>query len=230
MLDRISSSQELPRSPSQRWRSAVAVCVALLLLPFLGPDNVGLVFLTSVVGVAVQFGLWPSLFASVGSSLCYNFFFTAPYYTFAIDEPKDIVAVLFFTVVAIIVSNVAARARAEANVARARSAHDRVALRLQPQARGRRHARRCALGFSLSGGPDAEHAGRLAAARERQCFPCVRAIPPEDRLDEPDLAAAQWAWENSQPAGRGADTLPECPAALPTDAHGASRHRRHRSG
>jgi two-component system, OmpR family, sensor histidine kinase KdpD len=32
--------------------------------------------------------------------------------------------------------------------------------------------------------------------------------PPEDRLDEADLAAARWTWEHGRAAGRGADTLP----------------------
>ena len=32
--------------------------------------------------------------------------------------------------------------------------------------------------------------------------------PPEDTLDEADLAAAKWAWQNDRPAGRGSDTLP----------------------
>jgi len=32
--------------------------------------------------------------------------------------------------------------------------------------------------------------------------------PPEDRLDDADIAAAKWAWENNRPAGRGSDTLP----------------------
>ena len=37
----------------------------------------------------------------------------------------------------------------------------------------------------------------------------VRAgYPPEDMLDEADVAAARWAWENDRAAGRGADTLP----------------------
>ncbi|MBV9418763.1 MAG: GAF domain-containing protein, partial [Alphaproteobacteria bacterium] len=37
----------------------------------------------------------------------------------------------------------------------------------------------------------------------------VRAgYPPEDTLDEADLAAAKWAWQHNAPAGRGADTLP----------------------
>ena len=32
--------------------------------------------------------------------------------------------------------------------------------------------------------------------------------PPEDILDDADLAAAKWAWENDRAAGRGSDTLP----------------------
>jgi two-component system, OmpR family, sensor histidine kinase KdpD len=32
--------------------------------------------------------------------------------------------------------------------------------------------------------------------------------PPEDELDKADLAAANWAWSNDRPAGRGSDTLP----------------------
>ena len=37
----------------------------------------------------------------------------------------------------------------------------------------------------------------------------VRAgYPPEDVLDEADIAAAKWVWEKGAPAGRGSDTLP----------------------
>src|SRR5579863_4695593 len=37
----------------------------------------------------------------------------------------------------------------------------------------------------------------------------VRAgYPPEDELDEADIAAARWTWDHNRPAGRGADTLP----------------------
>jgi two-component system sensor histidine kinase KdpD len=32
--------------------------------------------------------------------------------------------------------------------------------------------------------------------------------PPEDILDDADIAAAKWAWENNRVAGRGSDTLP----------------------
>jgi two-component system, OmpR family, sensor histidine kinase KdpD len=40
-------------------------------------------------------------------------------------------------------------------------------------------------------------------------IPTVKAgYPPEDQLDKADLAAANWAWSNDRTAGRGSDTLP----------------------
>src|SRR6266581_3902184 len=65
---------------------AAALGVAELIEPYFGIENVDLVFITAVVSVAVRFGLWPSLLASVAASLCYNFFFLPPIYTFTITE------------------------------------------------------------------------------------------------------------------------------------------------
>ena len=130
-----------PSAPFAPWPyvyalAAVAASVGIseLLWPWIGLSNTDLVFLTAIVGVAVRFGLWPSLVASAASALCYNFFFTEPYYTFNISNPREVVAVLFFTVVAVIVSNVAARARALAVAAMASRPHDGIAVRIQPQA------------------------------------------------------------------------------------------------
>jgi two-component system sensor histidine kinase KdpD len=74
-------------------------------------SRTSIVFLTAIVGIAVRFGLLPSLFASVISALCYNFFFLPPIYTFTIADPHNVAAFALFTVVAIIVSHVAARGR-----------------------------------------------------------------------------------------------------------------------
>ena len=102
-----------PVDPRPYAIALVVVAAALgfgeLIRPYFGIENVDLVFLTAVVGVAVRFGLWPSLFASVLASLCYNFFFLPPLYTFTIADPTNVAALFFFTVVAIIVSQVAAR-------------------------------------------------------------------------------------------------------------------------
>ena len=67
------------------------------------------IFLTAIVGIAVRYGLWPSLVATVAASLSYNFFFLPPVYTFTITDPTNIAAFVLFTVVAVVVSNLAAR-------------------------------------------------------------------------------------------------------------------------
>jgi two-component system, OmpR family, sensor histidine kinase KdpD len=186
---------------------AVALGLGQVVQPWVGIENVDLVFLTAIVAVAARYGLWPSLFTSLVASLCYNFFFMPPLYTFTIADPTNVAAFFFFIVVAIVVSNTAARVRQQAVAAM-----------------GRARATELLYAFSrkLAG------VGTLddvlwATAYQTALMLKVRVVlllpeegtiavkggyPPEDRLDEADLAAAKWAWENNRAAGRGSDTLP----------------------
>jgi two-component system, OmpR family, sensor histidine kinase KdpD len=100
---------------------AAAVGIGKLIEPWFGIENIDLVFITLVVGIAVRYGLWPSLVASVAASLCYNFFFLPPLYTFTIADPTNVAAFFFFTAMAIVVSNLAARVRTLAVAAMARA-------------------------------------------------------------------------------------------------------------
>jgi two-component system sensor histidine kinase KdpD len=186
---------------------AAALGLAELIWPWVGVENIDLVFLTAIVGVAVRFGLWPSLAASVASSLCYNFFFFEPYYTFTIADPANVTAFVFFTVVAVIVSNVAARARTQALAAtgRARTTESLYAF-----------SRKLAGAGTLDDvlWASAYQTALMLKVRVVLLLPedgsiVVKAgYPPEDILDEADIAAAKWAWENNRAAGRGSDTLP----------------------
>jgi two-component system sensor histidine kinase KdpD len=186
---------------------AAALACAEAIHAWFGIEAADLVFLTAVVGVAVRYGLWPSLLASVASSLCYNFFFLPPIYTFTIADPTNIAAFILFIVVAVVVSTVAARGRTQAVVATDRA---RVTESLYSFSR------------KLAG------AGTLddvlwATAYQTALMLKVRVVlllpengsiavkagyPPEDMLNDADLAAAKWAWENNRAAGRGSDTLP----------------------
>jgi two-component system, OmpR family, sensor histidine kinase KdpD len=186
---------------------AAAVGVGALLWPWIGVENIGLVFLIAIVGIAVRFGLWPSLLASVVSALCYNFFFTEPYYAFTISDPKDVVAVVFFTIVALVVSNVAARARAQVVAAMARARMTDLLY-----AFSRKLAGVGTLDDVLWA--TAYQAALMLKVRVVILLPENGSIavkvgyPPEDTLDDADIAAAKWAWENNRSAGRGSDTLP----------------------
>ncbi len=187
---------------------AAAAGAGLLLWPWIGASNIALVFLIAVVGVAVRSGLWPSLAASVASSLCYNFFFTAPYYTFTIEEPANIVSVVFFTIVAIIVSNVAAHARLQAVAANERARTTELLY-----AFSRKLAGTGTLDDVLWA--TAYQTALMLNVRVVLLLPegddiAVKAgYPPEDQLDEADLSAARWAWQNDGQAGRGCAVRPE---------------------
>ena len=186
---------------------SIASAVGELLWPWVGFANLDLVFLTVIVGVAVRFGLGPSLFASLISALCYNFLFTEPYYTFIISDASDVVAVVFFMIVAVIVSNVAAGARAHAMVAMAR-ARTTEAL----YAFSRKLAGIGALDDVLWA--TAYQIALMLKVRVVLLLPEHDALvvkvgyPPEDVLGESDLAAAKWAWQSDRSAGRGSDNLP----------------------
>ena len=194
------------RGRARRGRRRAAV--SALIEPWLGVENVDLVFLTAIVGVAVRYGLFPSLFASVVASLCYNFFFLPPIYTFTITDPTNVAAFVFFIIIAVLVSNVAARVRTQAVTAMARVRTTEALYAFSRKLAGVAHARRRAVGDHLPDRPDAEGAGRDAAAGQAARIAVKAGYPPEDTLGDADVAAANWAWENDRSAGRGSDTLP----------------------
>jgi two-component system sensor histidine kinase KdpD len=186
---------------------AIALGIGEVIQLLIGIENVDLVFLTAVVAVAVRYGLWPSLLASVVSSLCYNFFFLPPIYTFTISDPVNVAAFGFFILVAIIVSHFAARGRTQAVVA-----HGRVRTVESLYAFSRKLAGVGTLDDVLWA--TAYQTALMLGVHVVLLLPedgtiTVKAgYPPEDQLDDADLAAARWVWDNDRPAGRGSDTLP----------------------
>ena len=185
----------------------LALVVGIAMQQWLAVQNVALVFLTAVLGSAIGYGLLPSLFACLASVLAYNFFFLPPLYTFTIADPENVVALFFFAVVAIIASNLAARVRAQAVAARqrAKTTEDLYLF-------SRKLAAIVTLDELLWA--TAYQIALMLKVRVVLLLPegesiAVRAgYPPEDLLDEADLAAAKWCWQNNRPAGRDADTLP----------------------
>jgi len=186
---------------------SIGLAAAEAIQPIFGIENVDLVFLTAVVVVAVRYGLLPSMLASVAASLCYNFFFLPPIYTFTITDPTNIAAFFFFMLIAILVSNVAARVRTQAV-----SAIGRVRTTESLYAFSRKLAGTATLDDVLWA--TAYQTALMLKVRVVLLLPedgvltVKTGYPPEDELDKADLAAANWAWGNDRPAGRGSDTLP----------------------
>lgn len=185
----------------------IALCVGQLVRPLFGIETVDLIFLTAVIGSAVRYGLLPSLFTSIVASLCYNFFFLPPTYTFTITDPTNVAAFFFFMLLAFVVSNVAARVRTQAITATGRARTTEYLYSFSRKLAGTATlddvlwatAYQTALMLKV----------RVVLLLPEHGLITVKAgYPPEDELDQADLAAANWAWNNDRPAGRGSETLP----------------------
>src|SRR5450631_3184887 len=206
-----TAEEAKPFDPRPYAIALVAVAIALgvgeAIQSWFKIENVDLVFLTAVVGVAVRYGLWPSLFASVAASLCYNFFFLPPINTFTIADPTNVAAFFFFIVIAVIVSNVAARVRTQAVVAmgRARATESLYAFSRKLAGVGTLDDVLWATAYQTA---LMLNVRVVLLLPENDSLTVKAGYPPEDILDDADLAAAKWAWANNRSAGRGSDTLP----------------------
>lgn len=186
----------------------VAAMTALgrLLIEVIDLGNISLLYLVPVMFAAATFGLRAGLFAGLASSLAYNFFFLPPTGTLTVNNPENVISILVLIGVAIVTSQFAARVRAQADLA---------------QSSARQNAALASFSRLLIAAPDQDtlmHAicaevGRLLDVRTALLLPSAdgpmlrAAVPPEDRLEQIERAAAQWAIDNEQPAGRGSATL-----------------------
>ncbi len=187
---------------------ALALAFAYVLQPLIGIASADLVFLVAVIGIAYRYGLWPSMAAAVLSMITYQFFFLEPVYKIAAADPKNFTALGFFFFTAFVVSNLTAKVRAQAYTAQNRAATTEALYAFSKKLAGivslddLLWAAAYQIAHSLKTDvvivlPDSDGVLRVKAG-----------FPPEDDLDQAELGAAKWSFENNRPAGRGSETLP----------------------
>ncbi|AJR23197.1 sensor histidine kinase [Sphingobium sp. YBL2] len=185
---------------------ALMTAIGRLLVQTIALGNIALLYLVPVMFAAASFGLRAGLFAGLLSSLAYNFFFLPPTGTLTVSNPENVISILVLLGVAIVTSQFAARVRAQADLAHG-SARQNAAL-----AGFSRQLTAAASQDELMHAICAE-VGRMFDVRTVLLLPSPdgpqlrAAVPPEDRLEQIEKAAAQWAMDNEQPAGRGSSTL-----------------------
>ena len=84
------------------------------------PTTVALMFLVAVLLSSAYWGLRYALVLAVGATAAFNFFFLPPVGTFTIADPQNWIALFAFLVTAVVASNLAERARREAEAAKQR--------------------------------------------------------------------------------------------------------------
>jgi two-component system sensor histidine kinase KdpD len=101
---------------------AVALFAAFsgLVSRYLQLSELVMINLLPVIAVSTQFSLGPSLFAAALSTLCFDFFFIPPAFSFAPTDAKSLVTLVVMVIVAAVISGLTEHARRQHKAAQAR--------------------------------------------------------------------------------------------------------------
>ena len=191
------------------WTTLMVMAVTALgiaLSALLGVGNVALLYLLPVMAAASLFGLRPGLFAGLASSLAYNFCFLPPVGTLSIANPENVVAVVVLLGMAVATSQLTARVRVQADLAAASARVNAVLAGFLRQLTALRDAD--ALMGAVAGEIARLFGVRALVVTLDGADVQVRAAhPAAGPLGTIDLAAARWALDRGEPAGRGSSTL-----------------------
>ncbi|MES2071305.1 MAG: two-component system sensor histidine kinase KdpD [Pseudomonadota bacterium] len=199
-----------PRVPPRYLRYVFAALASLgtallatPLLQFSNLVNIAMLFLLTVVLVAVRFGRGPSVVATVVGVSAFDFFFVPPRFSFAVSDLQYALTFLVMLAVGLITGHLTAGLRYQARVASHRESRSRA---LYEFAR------------DLSGVLQAEQISETTQAIIQRAFRAkATLLLPDDngRLQAPapavaglDMGIAQWAFDRVETAGIGTDTLP----------------------
>lgn len=184
---------------------AASTLVGLLIAPLWGNAPVDLVYLPAVLAAAIVAGPGPALVAATASALAYNFFFTAPFHTFRIHSPADVVTVVILFIVAAVTSHLAASIRKQARLA---------------QAHASRNATVAGLARRLLSCSNEEAIAKVGVEELAKLFDCnvallspqpelrvVVAVPDSIRLTPTDFAATALVLSTGKATGRGMTQL-----------------------
>ncbi|MDS4041210.1 MAG: DUF4118 domain-containing protein, partial [Candidatus Competibacter sp.] len=207
----VGDEDRRPSAPLlQPYGATLLVCLgtalaATPLLPHFDLANIIMLFLLAVVGVAVRYGRGPAVLAAVVNVAAFDVFFVPPRFSLAVQDWQYLLTFAVMLIVGLIVGQLTARFRYQAQVAHAREERARYLYEMSRE---------------LSGALIAEQVIEISERCVEASFRVkARLLLPDDndRLQQPpvrsgkpkvDLAIAQWCFDHNDPAGLGTDTLP----------------------
>ncbi|MCZ8315722.1 sensor histidine kinase KdpD [Phreatobacter sp.] len=187
---------------------AAATAIAWPFSAHLPVASIAVVYLLAVSIVAFRQGLAAALLASALGFLTYNFFFTTPYYSLAVEQHEAVVALLVFLISAVFTGTLASRLKAQVDSMRAAR---------------RRTETLYEFARKIAAATKADDVLWAAAAHIAVTLNCrslilmpgasgaleqVQGHPSIEELDAKAEGAARWAFERNEPAGAGTTTLP----------------------
>lgn len=187
---------------------AAATAIAWPFWSILPVASIAIPYLVAVSVVAFRRGLAAAILASGLGFLVYNFFFTTPYYSLAVEQHEAVVALLVFLISAVFTGTLASRLKAQVDSMRAAR---------------RRTETLYEFARKIAAATKADDVLWAAAAHIAVTLNCrslilmpgpsgaleqVQGHPSIEELDVKAEGAARWAFERNEPAGAGTTTLP----------------------
>jgi two-component system sensor histidine kinase KdpD len=204
------------RGAKRRWTgyawaaAATALCTlaGVAMSPLFELVNIAMVYLLAVVAIAVRFGYGPAVAMSILAVAAFDFFFVPPRLTFAISDWQYLVTFGIMLLVALVISNLTASVRLQANVAGHRERRTAMLYAMSRElaaTRGLETMAKLAVRH-VSEVFDSQVVVLLPDAAGRVRYP--RAESMAGSLHGADLSVAQWVQDHGEPAGLGTNTLP----------------------
>ncbi|TWJ33585.1 sensor histidine kinase [Geobacter argillaceus] len=184
---------------------AAASAVCALVSPVIAPTNMVMIYLLAVVLAAIKLGQKPAILTAFLGVFAFDFLFVPPHLTFAVADTQYLITFIALFTVGVVISTLVAKARERADAVRVRevqtaslyylsrdlAAAADVASILQAVVKNIEETQNARIAVFL---PEGERLEIVAASQGLE-------------FDLNERAVADWAFRNSQSAGRGTDTL-----------------------
>jgi two-component system sensor histidine kinase KdpD len=175
---------------------------------WLGYQSLALVYLLSVVVLAMFVGRGPTLAAATLTAVLWNFLFVPPIFTFRISDPTDVMLFFTYFIVALAMGHLAARLRAQQAAERRREQRATAMYLLTRElAQASDFADLLAI-IIREVGKAAQAEVALSLPEESETGSLTPYFASTWALAEKEQSVAAWAFSHQQPAGQGTDTLP----------------------
>jgi two-component system sensor histidine kinase KdpD len=202
-----------PQTSQAPWRSYLASLLLVagatlasgIVSHFLSAINMIMLYLLAVVVAALRLGFRPALLTAILGVLAFDFFFIAPFFSFAVADTQYLITFAGLFIVGAIISTLVARARRQTETIRVREAQTTTIYALSRDLAS-------AVGLSDILNAVIRHVSETIDAQIAILLPegeslNLRASSRGFSLGEKEKSVALWTFRNGQMAGRGTDTL-----------------------
>jgi two-component system sensor histidine kinase KdpD len=198
-----------------RYGLAVLACAATALLSWplqlaFDQSNIVMLFLLTVVGVALRLGRGPAVLASFVSVGLFDFFFVQPRLSFAVSDVQYLLTFAVMLAVGLIIGQLTAGLRYQAQLSTEREARSRSLFELTSDLAGALQTE-AVLQVAEAALAEEVHGGALLYVLDLK--DALQPSPSEAHLaglaagEQPDAGTARWALDHGQAAGLSTDTL-----------------------